>query len=100
MLALHAEVTSIQGYIMTVRSRLKLLIAERNLERIRSGHAELSLRQIASDSRLPPSVLSGLTRGQASRVDLKTLDKLCRYFQVQPGDLLEYIPDESSQGEP
>ena len=27
-------------------------------------------------------------------IDLYTLEKLCGYFHCQPGDLLEYVPDE------
>ena len=78
---------------MTVRSRLKLLIAERNLERIKQGLPEITLRQIAAESHLPLSTVSGLTSGRAGRVDFRTLDKLCHYFNVQPGELLEYVPD-------
>lgn len=78
---------------MAVRSRLKVLIAERNLERIKQGEPELTIRQIAAGTGLPSSVVSGLTSGRAVRVDFKTLNKLCVYFSVQPGDLLEYVPD-------
>ncbi len=76
-----------------VRSRLKLLIAERNIERLRTGEPALTLRQIAADCDLPVSVVNGLTSGRTGRVDFKTLDRLCTYFNVQPGDLLEHIPD-------
>ncbi|MFB5580456.1 helix-turn-helix domain-containing protein [Bacillus albus] len=30
-------------------------------------------------------------------VSLSVIDKLCAYFSCQPSDLIEYIPDESSQ---
>ncbi|PFL46656.1 helix-turn-helix domain-containing protein [Bacillus cereus] len=30
-------------------------------------------------------------------VSLSVIDKLCAYFNCQPSDLIEYIPDESSQ---
>jgi DNA-binding Xre family transcriptional regulator len=82
---------------MTVRSRLKLLIAERNLERIKHGLPEITLRQIAAESQLPLSTVSGLTSGRAGRVDFRTLDKLCRYFNVQPGELLEYVADKTEE---
>ena len=77
---------------MTVRSRLKLLIAERNLDRIKQGLPEITQREIAAESHLPLSTVSGLTSGRAGRVDFRTIDKLCRYFNVQPGELLEYVP--------
>ncbi len=79
---------------MTVRSRLKLLIAERNLARIKQGLPEITQRDIAAESQLPLSTVNGLITGRAGRVDFRTLNRLCRYFNVQPGELLEYIPDE------
>lgn len=27
-------------------------------------------------------------------IDTRTIAKLCKYLQCQPGDILEYIPDE------
>lgn len=29
-------------------------------------------------------------------IDLKSIEALCRYLDVQPGDILEYIPDQKS----
>ena len=81
-----------------VRSRLKVLIAERNLQLLREGKPVLTVRRIAEESGLPQSVVTGLTAGRAGRVDFKTLDKLCRYFNVQPGELLEYVPDDPEAG--
>ena len=79
---------------MTVRSRMKLLIAERNLERIKQGLPEITQRDIAAGSELPLSTVNGLITGRAGRVDFRTLNRLCRYFNVQPGELLEYVPDD------
>ncbi len=82
---------------MTVRSRMKLLIAERNLQRIKQGLPEITQRDIAADSQLPLSTVNGLITGRAGRVDFRTLNRLCRYFNVQPGELLEYIPDDDGE---
>lgn len=30
--------------------------------------------------------------GRFERIEADALDVLCRYFDVQPGDLLEYVP--------
>ncbi len=27
-------------------------------------------------------------------IDTRTISKLCKYFNCQPGDILEYVPDE------
>ena len=29
-------------------------------------------------------------------VDTKTINKLCKYLNCQPGDIMEYIPDDES----
>lgn len=79
---------------MTVKSRLKVLIASENLKRAQAGQELLSQQQIARETGLPPSVVNGLATNRAGRVDFKTLNKLCRYFKCQPGDLLVYEPDE------
>lgn len=33
---------------------------------------------------------------QGGDIDTRSIDRLCRYFDCQPGDILEYVPD----GEP
>lgn len=79
---------------MAVSSRLKIVIMERNLERAREGQPALTLRQLSADTGLALSTITGLTANRARRVDFATLNILCRYLSVQPGDLLEYVPDE------
>jgi putative transcriptional regulator len=34
--------------------------------------------------------------GEFQRLEATTLDRVCRFFSVQPGDLLEWIPDRKS----
>jgi DNA-binding Xre family transcriptional regulator len=41
-------------------------------------------------------VISGLATNSQTRVDYKTMDRLCRFFKVQPGDLFEYVPDDAA----
>lgn len=78
---------------MSVRSRLKVLIAQRNVERLQRGEPELTQQQIADACGLSLSTVNGLTSGRSTRVDFDTLDKLCTYFNVEPGDLLERVPE-------
>lgn len=30
---------------------------------------------------------------QGGDIDTRSIDRLCRYFGCQPGDILEYVPD-------
>lgn len=38
--------------------------------------------------------LSRIKRGKISAVRFSTLDAICRELGCQPGDLLEYVPDD------
>lgn len=39
------------------------------------------------------AVMDKLVKGK--NVDMSTIDRLCKILDCQPGDLLEYIPDEN-----
>lgn len=76
-----------------VRSRLKLLLDQRNISRLQLGQPAQSVRQFALECGLPPSVVSNLYFDRAQRADFKTFDRLCRILHCTPGDILEYTPD-------
>lgn len=76
-----------------VRSNLKLLINQRNAERIQAGEKEITIRQLALDAGVPTSVVSGLTSNRAQQVHFRTIDRLCRALHCTPGDILVYTPD-------
>ena len=44
---------------------------------------------------LTPANLSILKNNKAKAIRFSTLNALCRELGCQPGDILEYIPDES-----
>ena len=50
---------------------------------------------IKRDNIIGQSAWSKIKTG--GNIDMKTLNKLCRYLNCQPGDILEYVPDEESQ---
>jgi putative transcriptional regulator len=43
--------------------------------------------------------LSLLKSGKVKGLRFSTLDAICRVLECQPGDLLEFVPDETSQSE-
>lgn len=45
---------------------------------------------------LTPANLSKLKTGKIKAIRFSTLEALCRELQCQPGDLLEYVPEQSS----
>jgi putative transcriptional regulator len=90
---LQSRHASAERHTVAVRTTLHLLVARENLRRAEAGLDPLTQREIAEGSGLAQSVISGLLRRKATRIDLDTIAGLCRYFNVQPGDLFEYTPD-------
>ncbi len=88
---------------MPVRPNLPVLLARTNLERAQRGEPALSLRQLALECDLAPSVLTTLASGKTQRVDFATIDKLLSYFNryitVDTGDLLVWTNDPAQPGE-
>lgn len=85
---------------MPVESKLSVLIAQENLRRAQNNQPRLTLRQLAAESGVSLSVLTGLTTNRAQRIDYRTIDKLCSFFGVGVGELLERVPsDKLVQGE-
>ena len=44
---------------------------------------------------LTPANLSILKTGKAKAIRMSTLDAICRELKCQPGEILEFIPDET-----
>ena len=64
--------------------RLDRMLAER----------KVSSKDLAERIELSPVNLSRIKTGKISAVRFSTLDAICKALGCQPGDLLEYIPDE------
>lgn len=69
---------------MPILNKLRVLIAQKEV----AENRRLSYRQIASEANVSLSILSSYAMQKVNRFDGETLEKLCRYFNVQPGDLL------------
>lgn len=66
---------------------------ENRLSRI-LGERRMSIAELARLSDVPYTSLFELYHGRAKRVDLKTLNSICRALSIQIGDILEYVPDQ------
>ncbi|HIU66178.1 MAG TPA: helix-turn-helix transcriptional regulator [Candidatus Caccomorpha excrementavium] len=53
-----------------------------------------SLTDLSAEVDLTLANLSILKNNKAKAIRFTTLDALCRALDCQPGDLLEYVPDE------
>ena len=59
---------------------------------------KIGLSELARDVDITLANLSILKNNKAKAVRLTTLDAICRALDCQPGDLLEYVPDEEEKG--
>ena len=57
----------------------------------------ISAGRLAELIDLTPATLSILKNNRAKAVRFSTLNALCRELDCQPGDILEYIPDEEEK---
>ena len=69
---------------MTIKVNLDLVLVKRGMK--------LSELAEAIDIALPN--LSILKTNKAKAIRFTTLDSICRELECQPGELLEYVPDE------
>lgn len=53
----------------------------------------VTLRDVASAIDITESALSRIERNQTERIDFDTLTKLCTFYGVGVGDILEYDPN-------
>ena len=54
------------------------------------GTHKMKISDVARETGLNRSTITALYKEEASRVDMDTLDKLCKLFNCQISDLLEY----------
>ncbi len=57
---------------------------------------KVGLTELAGDVDITLANLSILKNNKAKAVRLATLDAICKALNCQPGDILEYVPDETT----
>jgi putative transcriptional regulator len=80
-------VDTIQAAFKLIRFRLAELIAEKAFRERRL----ISLAEVADESGVHRSTLSKMAHQPGARIATDILDKLCRYFACQPGDLMTFV---------
>jgi len=56
---------------------------------------KMSSGELAEKIGITPANLSILKCGKAKAIRITTMDAICRALDCQPGDILEYRPDEN-----
>ncbi len=69
---------------MAIITRLDRVLADR----------KMALNELAERVQISVVNLSNLKTGKVKAIRFSTLNAICRALDCQPGDLLEYIPDE------
>ncbi|HIX33337.1 helix-turn-helix transcriptional regulator [Gemmiger formicilis] len=69
---------------MSIRINLDVMMARRHI----------AAGDLADRIGITPANLSILKNNKAKAVRFSTLEALCRELDCQPGDILEYLPDE------
>ena len=57
---------------------------------------KLSVGEFAERVGLSPANVAVLKNGRAKAVRFSTLEAMCEVLECQPGDLLEWVPEEGS----
>jgi putative transcriptional regulator len=69
---------------MAIHINLDLMLVKR----------KVTSRELAQAIGLSETNLSLLKSGKVKGVRFASLDAICKYLDCQPGDILEYVPDE------
>jgi len=59
---------------------------------------ETKLKELAEATGIAVNNLSILKNNKARAVRFSTLEAICKALNCQPGDLLEFVPDETPDG--
>ena len=71
---------------MSIRVDLDVMLARR----------KMSMTELSNRVGVTMANLSILKNGKAKAVRFSTLEAICRALDCQPGDILEYLPDEKT----
>ena len=58
---------------------------------------KMSLGELAERVGITPANLSILKNGKAKAIRFSTLEAICRELDCQPGDIIEYRPEEKKE---
>lgn len=71
---------------MGIRINLDVMMAQR----------KIGLIELAGKIDITPANLSILKNNKAKAVRFSTLEAICKELKCQPGDIIEYLPDEEN----
>ena len=79
---------------MTVNNRFAVLLAEKQIQERRN----ISLSEVSGITGITRKTLYAWENNKVSRFDVPVIDALCNYFDVDAGELIQFIRDEAQAG--
>ncbi|RJP51877.1 MAG: XRE family transcriptional regulator [Anaerolineaceae bacterium] len=76
---------------VTVNNRFAVLLAEKRVKERRN----ISLQEVAKGTGISRQSLYAWENNDVHRFDDVIINALCQYFGIKPGELFEYIEDET-----
>ena len=58
---------------------------------------KMSSGELAEKVGITPANLSILKCGKAKAIRISTMESICRALDCQPGDILEYVPEDNNE---
>lgn len=58
------------------------------------GERRISQRKLADAANVRPATINAIYNETLKRLDIDILNRICKTLEIQPGELIEYIPDE------
>lgn len=72
-----------------INNRLGILLAEKRMNERR----KISLVDMSKETGIPHKTLHAWAHNEITRFDAHVIAKICKYFKVKPGDLIEYVEE-------
>lgn len=60
---------------------------------------EKNQTEMSKETGIRQPTVSALCTGSAKHIPVDVLDKICKYLNCQPGELLEYVPDQEEEAQ-
>ncbi|MFH0702770.1 MAG: helix-turn-helix transcriptional regulator [bacterium] len=70
-----------------IKNKLRIILAER----------DISIKKLAEITDIRYATLYAFVKGKTNSADFTMLNKICKFLNITPGDILEYIPEEEQK---
>ena len=67
--------------------------------RVQLALKDMNQKQLADLTGVRPSTISAICTGSVKHLPIDVLEKMCAVLDCQPGDLMEYVKEDSSTEE-